>query len=125
MWKNDGSEGIAWFVRGIKPDASFYGELRFDSPSPSKRKATFVDGNISKEDWPRVQELLSLFNTPVPEPKLCFASISKWDGTSLSNAQITFQYNLGDELKSDEAQHFLELHELLEKELSKSYGKIT
>ena len=126
-WKTDGSEGIAWYIRGIKPDASFYGELRFDSPDPTKRKITFLEGKISKNDWLRIRDLLLFFNTPVTNPGLhpCFALIAKWEGTNLGNAQITFQYNLGDESKSEQAKRFLELHDLLEQEVSKTYDKIT
>lgn len=125
MWKRDGSEGIAWHIRGIKPDASFYGELRFDSADPAKRKFTILEGIIAPEDWPRVQEILHSFSTPIVEPGPCFAYIAKWEGASLGDSQITFQYNCGDEATAEEARRFIELHDLLEKEASKSYEKIT
>ena len=124
-WKRDGFEGIAWRIRGILPDGTFYGELRFDSGDPAKRKLTFLEGSISSEDWPRVQELLSFFNTPVLSENPSFAIIAKWEGMSLNDGQVTFRYNLGDEALSEDAKRFLELHDLLEKEVSKSYEKIT
>ena len=126
-WKTDGSEGIAWDIRGIKPDASFYGELRFDSSDPSKRKIAFLEGQIPKSDWPRIQELLQGFETPVSDSSArpCFALIAKWEGTDLGKAQITFRYNQGDESKSEQAKRFVELHHLLEKEVSKTYERIT
>lgn len=122
MWKNDGSDGIAWHIRGINPDARFYGELRFDSADASKRKYVLLEGSIPPGDWSHVQELLQSFGQPISEPKPCYALIVRWDGT---NDQITFQYNLGDEVHSVEAKRFLELHDLLEKEISKSYKEIT
>ena len=43
----------------------------------------------------------------------------------LGKAQLTFRYNLGDESESGQAKQFLELHDLLEKEVSKTYDKVT
>jgi hypothetical protein len=124
-WRRDSSEGVSWFIRGIKPDASFYGEILFHSKDPAKRKATFVQDSIPQSDWPRCQRFLETFaSQSAIEPRQCFASLWRWSGTSMSNGVLVYQYNLGDERDSEAARQFRELTDILEKRLSDKYDAI-
>ena len=134
IWKGDGSEGIAWHIRGIEPDGSFFGEIRFDSPNLEKRKMGSAIGIIPNKDWRRCCEILEEFSklpidkssiklisaktTPMPIGN--YASLWRRD-ESYRVLDIPLKYNLGDEKKSRKARLFLELKEILEKEISKSY----
>jgi len=134
LWRNGAppkSGKIAWHIRGIKADGSFYGEIRFDSPSPDKRLATIVEGSISGEDWYRCLEILDGFSAlPIDElsmkstGNIYYGVLGRRDKSSMCLLDSPFFYNLGDESNSDKARLFIELIEIMEKEISKSYHKI-
>ena len=134
IWKADGSEGIAWHIRGIEPDGSFFGEIRFDSTIPEKRKMGSAIGIIPKGNWRRCCEILDEFSslpidktqmkwTSKPGPTRFYASLWRRD-KSYRVLDVPLAYNLGDEKNSRKARLFLELKEILEKEISKSYHKL-
>jgi len=122
-WSN--REGINWYIRGIKPDGSFYGEILYMSSSPSKRCATFVEGQIPPEDWRICQDLISqLAPFSQGHEKKHFGLLGCWT-TSLGVSTIIFTYDAGDEMVSDDARRFLEIKAIVEKEVAKDYPKIT
>jgi hypothetical protein len=134
LWRNGAppeSGKIAWHIREIKSDGSFYGEIRFDSPDPDKRLATIVEGSISGEDLHRCFEILDEFSAlPIdelsmkPTSNICYGNLGRRDKSSMRLLGSPFVYNLGDESNSDKARLFIELIEIMEKEVSKSYHKI-
>ena len=124
-WRHNGTPGIVWHIRGILPDARFYGEIRRDI-TPETRKSELVEGVIPPDDWKRCSEILEDFAT---NPQECnherpFALLGKW-GESLADADFLFEYEPGDEARSPKACQFLELKEILEKQVSKHYEGIT
>ena len=46
-WRMDGSEGVQWYIMGIRPDGRFYGEIT----DWQARRGTSVEGEVP--DWPR------------------------------------------------------------------------
>jgi hypothetical protein len=132
LWKSDGSEGIAWHIRGIEPDGSFLGEIRFDSTIPEKRKISSASGIIPNKDWSRCCKILEEFSKqPIDKssikststPTINYASLWRRD-KSYRVIDIPFIYNLGDENINPKAKLFIELKEIIEKEISKSYDKL-
>jgi len=134
LWRNGAppkSGKIAWHIRGIKKDGSFYGEIRFDSPDPDKRLAAGIEGSISGKDLDRCLEILDKFSVmPIdklsmkPTSNVYYGVLGRRDKSSMRLLDIPFVYNLGDENKYDKARLFIELVEIMEKEISKSYHKI-
>ncbi|MCK5173507.1 MAG: hypothetical protein KAR47_08950 [Planctomycetes bacterium] len=137
LWRNGGpkeSEKIAWHIRRIKTDGSFYGEIRFDSPNPDKRLWAIVEGVIPDKDLCRCLEILDGFSVlPIDdvsrEPTngtsgVHYGVLRRWGKYSESVLDCPVLYNLGDENNSDKARLFIELIEIMEKEISKSHHKI-
>lgn len=50
LWKRDSSEGLRWYVRGIHSDGRFFGDLRFQSDDPSKRRACSIESALTEPD---------------------------------------------------------------------------
>jgi hypothetical protein len=123
IWRRDGSEGIKWWLRGIKDDGSFYGDLRLISSDPSRRCGTSVDGVIPQEDWPRCREILRELSSSDPFPLgPCLALLAEVGADGRD--RILFQYDLGDEHRSRKAALFLDLIATLEEQVSKAYGRL-
>ena len=117
-WRLDGSLGLHWNIMGILPDGRFYGDIR-DSQA---RRGTSVSGAVA--NWSRAQEILHLIaGGPAIESRPCFARLARYT-ISLSQVEIVFDYDIGDEFKSLDARAFLELIQLLEPEISKAYKRI-
>jgi hypothetical protein len=120
LWRRDGSNGVKWNLRGLRPDGSFYGSIH-EMP---RRKATSVDGALEATDSVRCQEILRQLGTrPATPPGPCFALLARWE-SSPSDAEIILKYDVGDERTSEDARAFLELTALLEKEISKAYARL-
>lgn len=137
LWGNGAppeSGKIAWHIRRIKTDGYFCGEIRFDSPNADKRLVATVEGTISGEDLSRCLEILDEFSAlPIDElsmkrtadpPIIYYGILIRRDISSEQILDYPVSYNLGDESDSDKARLFIELIELVEKEVSKSYHKI-
>lgn len=123
IWRGDGSERIRWWLRGIKEDGSFYGDLLLISPDPSRCCGTSVDGVIPPADWRRCREILHELSSsdPLP-PGPCLALLA--EAGADDRDRIIFQYDLGDEHRSPKAALFLDLIAMLEKQVSKVYGRL-
>jgi len=137
LWRNGAppeSGKIAWHIRRIEVNGYFCGEIRFDSLDADKRLAAMVEGTISGKDLSRFLEILDEFSTlPIDElsikpttdpPIIYYGVLSRRDISSERVLDCPVFYNLGDESNSDKARLFIELIELMEKEVSKSYYKI-
>jgi hypothetical protein len=123
IWRRDGSEGIKWWLRGIKEDGSFYGDLFLISSDPSRCCGTSVDGVIPQEDWRRCREILHELSSsdPLP-PGPCFALLA--EAGADGRDRILFQYHVGDEHRSRRAALFFDLIATLEDQVSKAYGRL-
>jgi hypothetical protein len=109
-------EGVAWTLRGIREDGSFYGELLVRSRDAAERWGACVDGQLSPAEVARLSELVAVIRRqPPPEeagPSLgvLFERLSP---TNAGQVRRLFEYRVGDEASSEEARAFLQLVELL------------
>lgn len=121
LWRRDGSEGLKWFIRSIRSDGSFYGEVLH----MERHRGAWVEGTLSSEDSVRCLEILETFATRQPLPAgACFALLARWF-ESVGSAEVVFKYELGDEAISSDANAFLELKNLLDPIVSVAYSNIT
>lgn len=128
LWRRDGSEGIAWNIRGVRDRGEFYGEIRFQSTDQCKRKGTFVSGQLTPPECERMTELVEIIRRVPPpiDPAPCFAVMfERLSSINAGNVALLFEYRLGDECQSESARSFVELAGLLERHLSLAYSKIT
>jgi len=110
--------GMGFWLRGIKPDGSFYGELMYAYGDPARRAGTTVEGHIPTEDWTTCQELIKkCSSSSCPPEEKWVGQLASWSD-SLSKPDILFQYQTGDEENSSTAEAFLELKRTVEKHLS-------
>jgi hypothetical protein len=126
-WRCDGSEGIKWYLRGIRDDGSFYGEIRFQTADPSRRIATSVDGRLSTAECQRMTELAAVIQQqPAPAtPEPHFAALfERLSPTNAGDVRRLFEYRQGDEAWSEPARAFLELVGIIEQHLSPFVARI-
>lgn len=119
LWHPKEENGIHWYIRGIRPDGSFYGEAR------SPRAGIFVEGQIPPDDWARCTAILDQIASgpPIEPVSQWTARIGRWR-KSLSDCEIVRGYRHGDETETEEGALFFELKGLLEKQVSKFYPSI-
>lgn len=124
-WRCDGSEGIVWYLRGIRADGSFYGEVRFQSSHESRRRATSVTGQLSPRECERMAELAEVIRQqPAPaEPGPHFAALfERLSTTNAGDVRRLFEYHEGDEASSEPARAFVELVGIIEQHLLPFYA---
>jgi hypothetical protein len=116
LWRRDGSEGVKWYIRGIRPDGTFYGEVLHTA----RRRASWVEGRLTGVDAKRCRDILDTFAArPALPPSTCFALLARWF-TTLGTAEVVFKYEVGDEEMSSDARAFLELKRLLDPVISEA-----
>ncbi len=110
---------VHWYIRGIKPDGTFYGEAR------SPAAIVNVEGQIPADDWERCRIILNQIASgpPVTPSNKWDVRIGRWR-TSLADADIVAGYEHGDEHRSNEGKMFLELKLLLEKQIARFYNTV-
>jgi hypothetical protein len=126
-WRCDGSEGIKWYLRGIRADGTFYGEILFQSPDEHRRKAAFVSGQLRPADCTRLADLVEVIRRQPPpeEPGPHFAALfERLSPTNAGDVRRLFEYRRGDEAHSGPARAFVELAGLVERYLSPFYAQI-
>src|SRR5262245_60477925 len=126
-WRCDGSEGIKWYLRGLRADGSFYGEIRFLSEDARRRKAAWVSGQLSPPECARLAELAAVIRgqPPPAEPGPHFAALfERLSPANAGDVRRLFEYHLGDEAHSAPARAFLQLVALVECHLLPFYAKI-
>lgn len=111
-------QGMGFWLRGIKPDGSFYGELMYAYGDPARRAGTTVEGQIPVKDWTVCQDLIRKCSSlDRPSGQNWVGQLASWSET-ISSPDILFQYDTGDEENSTTARAFLELKRTVEKQLS-------
>src|SRR5215211_6901775 len=100
LWHAKAS-GDYFYIRGVKPDGTFYGERR------TPTEISNVGGQISAEDWTRCCAILDKIASgpPITPSPGWSARIGRW-GNSLLDAEIVAGYGHGDEEGSDFARIF-------------------
>jgi hypothetical protein len=121
LWSPWDAHGTRGYLRGIRPDGSYYGEVLWLEQDPDRRQLVNVHGQIGDDVWPRCQHILEQIGLgPAIEPSPSWiARLARWR-TSLSDAEIVAGYAPGDEVKLEPARLFLELLTLLESAIAKS-----
>jgi hypothetical protein len=122
-----GSEGIAWCLRGIRNDGTFYGEIRFQSGEEKRCKATFVSGRLTPAECERIAALVGIIRQEPPpaEPPPRFAAFWEWlSPTDACDVRPLVWYRHSDEATSEAARAFLELAGLVERHLRPFYRNI-
>ena len=116
QWYN--SQGMGFWLRGIKPDGSFYGELIYAYADPERRVGTTVEGRIPADDWSTCQDLVRQSSSPDrPAKQKWVGQLATWS-ESISSTDNLFQNETGDEENSTTAKALLELKATVEKHLS-------
>jgi hypothetical protein len=126
-WRCDGSEGIKWYIRGIREDGSFYGEVRFQSELSQRRWSASVSGQLSPAERERLVELLKLIREAPPPEELGShfgALFERWPSANAGAVRRLFEYHRGDEESSLHAQAFVELVGLFEQHWQQSRTKV-
>lgn len=127
LWRRDGSEGIAWHIRGLREDGFFYGEIRFQSIDESKCICTFVEGQLAPAECQRMAELVDVIRSlpTLSQPNSCFAVMyERLPPTGVVNVLHWLEYHQSDEHQTESAKAFVELVELLERHLKTFYDTI-
>jgi hypothetical protein len=124
IWRQDGSEGIAWYLRSIGDDGKFYGEVRFQSEDEKRCKAVFVAGQLTPAECARVAALVGVIRqeTPPREPPPRFAALGeRLAPSNAGDVRPLLWYRHGDEAGAEAARAFLELAGLVERHLRPFY----
>jgi hypothetical protein len=127
LWRQDGSEGSAWYLRGIREDGSFYGEVRHQSADGGRNVAAGVEGRLSPGEAARLWQLVEVIRRAPPSPpgRGHFAAlVERLDPTDFGRTGLRFTYRLGDEAGSEAARALLELVALVEPHLSPFYARL-
>ena len=111
-------QGMGFWLRGVRPDGSYYGELEYAYDDPLRRAATTVVGRIPDADWAKCQALLEQFTKPISAKRQHWVGqLASWT-TQFATPVILFQYKPGDENDSQAAKAFLEIRAIVESSLS-------
>ena len=62
-WRHGTNPKYEWFIRGIKPDRSFYGEVLIYEP---RRAGINVEGRVSEADYRRLVESFAEIQKHMP-----------------------------------------------------------
>jgi hypothetical protein len=120
MWRRDGSEGIKWWLWRLTEDGAYFGTVHRITSEPHRGSILTVEGMVPQPEWRRGREILRELSSPdVLPPGPCFALLA--EAGPADQDRIFFKYDLGDEKRSRRAALFLELREILEREISKEY----
>jgi hypothetical protein len=120
MWRRDGSEGIKWWLWRLTEDGAYFGTVHLITSEPHRGSILTVEGMVPQPEWRRGREILRELSSPdVLPPGPCFALLA--EAGPADQDRIFFKYDLGDEKRSRRAALFLELREILEREISKEY----
>jgi len=127
-WYDGESPRFQCFLRGVREDGSFYGEVTA-FPAVSQcidgihGSAANVDGVLSPADSLRFKELVAGIEVARQ------GVTDNWTGLlaegPISNPRIIFRYMLDDDEQSPESQAFLTITRLFEPYLRPSYPKVT
>ena len=106
-------QGFGFWIRGIRPDGFYYGELHYAFGDATRRAATMIEGSLSTSDWARGQSLIGVVCRLTTSCAVTWTGqLASWT-TSSASPTILFRYNPGDESQSLAARAFIELKSLL------------
>jgi hypothetical protein len=124
LWIDGTSPEYTWYIRGIKPDRSFYGEIK--QVSGDIRKLANVEGSLSAEDYLRVLKLVEKLKLTSeethgdPDPsRKCFI------GDNIPGRSINgFRYpSLGKD-GTERNSFFIQITEILSKYIKPHYSEL-
>jgi hypothetical protein len=129
-WRHGISPEIRWFLRGIRGDGSFYGEVLSTSDllsdvdaQPISGKGVNIDGRLSTTDNLRFRELAASFRN------YRFNTPNGWTGLlaeGLVSAPTMLYYHASDDrVESDEAVRFMQIVRLFEPYVRAHYSEVT
>ena len=122
-WTETESLRYHWFIRGLRSDGSFYGEVRstFDTPRVSDGASGLgrtIEGNLSAGDIQRVSELAAQIRAhPLPDTDIPVIGV-------LADGPIddsTVLYRHPNSTDSDTTTYFLEIIAILRPHLAHHY----
>ena len=128
LWGQDGSEGIAWYLRGKREAGTFYGEVRYQSSNERRCKAVNVSGQLTAGKCMRLAALVDVIRQApmrVESQQHFTVLLERLDPTNFGTIGLQFNYCLGDESASPTACAFLELIGLVELHLSPYCAKLS
>jgi hypothetical protein len=110
-WHHGTDPRICWFIRGIQPDRSFYGEIMVFSGERGKQ--INVTGSLSESDYARFLLLVR----DIEKHKSADESNSPWEGLLAvgppGNPRILFRYRHSEHQTTRAAPRFLEVVNLI------------
>jgi len=129
-WRYGISPEFRWFLRGIREDGSFCGELlsvwestRIIDGNPAKGIGKTIEGTLSPADCSRFMELVVGIGSPGAKPiDGCTGLLAEGP---ISASVNRLYYVPGAERTSSEAGCFLEAIRLLEKYIQPYYAALT
>ncbi len=117
-------QGMGLWIRGIRPDGYFYGELEYAYGDPSRRAGTTVVGTIPPDRWAKCQELIArCAPPPASRNKQWVGQLAAWTN-DFPTPDILLQYEPGDERDSDAARAFLELKAVMDDQLEEQAAEL-
>jgi hypothetical protein len=130
-WCDEASPRLCWFLRGIRDDGSFYGEVLSECNLPSdvdeeiiRGKGALIDGRLSTADSIRFRELAARFG------RSCRLNApSTWTGLlaegPVNAPKVLFYCVPDDTMESEDVSRFMEIVRLFEPYIRAHYSKIT
>jgi hypothetical protein len=110
-WYRRGDHRCSWFIRGIKPDRSFYGEVTVFIAGGGKQ--VNAAGSLSESDYAEVLMLIE----QIKKHPITDDPDASWDGLlaegPVDNPRIIFRYRDSDHRSSEAGQRFMELLDLM------------
>jgi hypothetical protein len=110
--------GMGFWIRGIKPDGSFYGEIMYAHGDRKRSAGTLVEGQIPPADWKECLQIIRGIGQKrsVPDATHWMGQLASWTET-IAKPSILFRYCRDDETNSRDAKSFLELKRFVERQL--------
>ena len=122
-WKHGTDPRYSWFIRGIKPDGSFYGDMTAFVGSFGGKQISFA-GTLIESDHVRLQSLIDAIRAIPSEVD----SDMPWTGLlaedTIGKPTILFRYVPGSDQPSGVGELFLELVTIIRPYLNPYYQSL-
>jgi len=109
-WYRRGDRRCSWFIRGIRPDRSFYGEVTIFIGGGGRQ--VNAAGSLSESDYTRLLALVEEI-----EEHLIEDGPAPWEGLlaqgPVDNPRIIYRYRKGAEQSTEAGRRFLEVVNLM------------
>lgn len=126
-WNESESPSYHWFIRGLRSDGSFYGEIRsrFDTPRASdgvSGEGRAIEGLLSPRDMERITQLAAqIRKQPAPETDQPVTGVLA-DG-SVSNPTVLYRHPSSD-ANNAASEPFLEIIAILRPYIAQYYSSL-